>query len=328
MWRIGKHARMRIVRHIGNLPKDLQGAAVAIGNFDGLHIGHLGVLNLMRARADALKTTKAVLTFEPHPRSYFDRENAPGRLMRISDKFRALRDLGVEIVYVLRFNKALAELPAEQFIHQVLSQSLNIRDVTTGDNFAFGKGKLGNVGLLRAGAEFSGKYTANAVPPVEAGRQPVSSSRVRALLAEGNIAGIEVLYGRPYTLNGRVVHGDQRARTLGYPTANIVPPPYLALPAYGVYIVEVTREGQSEVMRGIANIGVKPTFGGMGRPMIEVHLLDRSLGLYGEKLTVHLLTRLRAEKTFENVAQLAAQIARDAVSARQWFYKRDNPDDV
>lgn len=318
---------MRIVRHIGNLPKDLQGAAVAIGNFDGLHIGHLGVLNLMRARADALKTRKAVLTFEPHPRSFFDKENAPGRLMRISDKFRALRDLGVEIVYVMRFNKALAELPAEQFIHQVLSQSLSVKDITTGDNFAFGKGKLGNVGLLRAGAEFSGKYTANAVPPVEVGRQPVSSSRVRGLLEKGDIAGIEQLYGRPYTLNGRVVHGDQRARTLGYPTANIVPPPYLALPAYGVYIVEVTRAGHDEVMRGIANIGVKPTFG-TSRPVIEVHLLDRSLGLYGEKLTVRLLERLRAEKKFENVAQLASQIARDAVSARQWFHKRDNPEDV
>lgn len=318
---------MRIVRQIENLPPALQGAAVAIGNFDGLHLGHRGVLNLMKARADALQTGKAVLTFEPHPRRFFDKENAPKRLSRISDKFRDLRDAGVEIVYVMRFRQPLAELPAEQFIHQVLSQALGVKDVTTGDNFVFGKGRLGNVGLLKAGAEFSGKYSANAVPPVVAGAQPVSSSRVRALLAEGAVEKTEALLGKAYSLNGRVVHGDQRARTLGYPTANIVLPPYLATPAYGVYIVEVTRAGSDEVMYGVANIGVKPTFGGT-KPVLEVHLLDRSLGLYGEKLVVRFLVRLRPEKKFENIAQLAAQIARDAVTARQWFHKRDNPDDV
>ncbi len=318
---------MRIVRHVENLPKELQQAAVAIGNFDGLHLGHLAVITLMRARAEALGAKKAVLTFEPHPRKYFDNENAPKRLMRISDKFRALRDAGVEIVYVLRFRKPLAELPAEQFIHTMLAQTLGVKDVTTGDNFVFGKGRLGNVGLLKAGAEFSGKYTANAVPPILFDKKPVSSSRVRGLLAEGAVEGIEMLQGRPYALNGRVVHGDQRARTLGYPTANIALPPYLATPAHGVYIVEATRRGQMDVMYGIANIGVKPTFGERTKPVLEVHLLDRSVGLYGEQLSVRFLKRLRAEQKFDNVAQLAAQMARDAVTARKWFHTRDNPEE-
>lgn len=318
---------MRIVRHIENMPTELQGAAVAIGNFDGLHLGHKAVLNLMKARAEALKVKKAVLTFEPHPRKFFDKDKAPGRLVRISDKFRALREAGVEIVYVLRFDRKLAELPAEQFIHQVLAQALDIKDVTTGENFAFGKGKLGNVGLLKAGAEFSGKYSANAVAGFQVDKQPVSSSRVRALLAEGKVEKAAELLGRPYALNGRVIRGDARARTLGYPTANIVLPPYMALPAFGVYVVEARIAGQGEAMYGVANIGVKPTFGGTARPVLEVHLLDRSVPLYGKMLEVTLLTRLRPEKKFENVAQLAAQIARDAVAVRQWFHTRDNPGD-
>lgn len=319
---------MRIVRHVENLPKELQGAAVAIGNFDGLHLGHRAVINLMKARGDALKAAKAVLTFEPHPRAYFDKEKAPKRLSRVSDKFRLLREAGVDVVYVLRFNKALAELPAEQFIHQMLSQTLAVKDVTTGDNFVFGKGRLGNVGLLKAGAEFSGKYSANAVAPVLLDKQPISSSRVRALLAEGAVEKIDLLFGRPYALNGRVVHGAKRARTLGYPTANIALPPYLATPAFGVYIVEVERAGHEGVMYGIANIGVKPTYGEHTQPVLEVHLLDRSVGLYGEQLSVRFVTRLREEKAFETVAQLAAQIARDAVTARKWFHTRDNPEDV
>ncbi len=320
--------RMKVIRQIEGLPAELQGAAVAIGNFDGLHLGHRSVINLMKARGDALRVPKAVLTFEPHPRRHFNKETAPKRLCRISDKLRGLRDLGVEIVYVMRFNQTLAELPAEQFIHQMLAQTLGVKDVTTGEGFVFGKGRLGTVGLLKAGAEFSGKYSANAVPAFMVNNEAVSSTKIRALLAEGAVEKITPLLGRTYSLNGRVVHGDQRARKLGYPTANIVLPPYVATPAYGVYIVEVTRAGSDEVMRGVANIGVRPTFGDSTQPVLEVHLLDRSIPLYGEKLQVTFLTRLRGEQKFENVAQLAAQIARDAVKTREWFHLRDNPPDV
>lgn len=318
---------MKVVRNITSLPIELRQAAIAIGNFDGLHKGHLAVLRLMMARAEALKVKKAVLTFEPHPKAYFDKENAPKRLMRVSDKLRGLRDLGVEIVYVLRFNQALAELPAEQFIHAVLAETLAIKDVSTGEDFVFGKGRLGNVGLIKAGAEFSGKYSANAVAPVLIDKKPVSSSRIRSLLAEGKVEELTALLGREYRLKGRVIAGDKRARTLGYPTANIALPPYHATPAYGVYIVEVQRSADAAFEYGVANIGVRPTFGNSNRPLLEVHLLDKSIDLYGAQIEVKFIKRLREEKRFDSLAALAAQIARDAFATRQFFLARDaDPD--
>jgi riboflavin kinase / FMN adenylyltransferase len=316
---------MRIVRHFRALTPDLQKAAVAIGNFDGMHLGHRAVLNLMKARAKALNVPSAVITFEPHPRTFFDKENAPKRLMRVRDKYQAMKDLGIDIVYVLRFDGALAGLPAEQFIHQLLVTQLAVKDITTGDNFVFGKGRLGTVGLIKAGAEFSGHYTANAVPAVMVGGAPVSSSRVRGLLKEGKVEECASLFGVPYRQSGRVVHGDARARTLGYPTANIIPPTYLALPSYGVYLVWVKRQASDVPQAAIANIGVKPTFGAVSRPVLEVHVLDQQLALYGETLEVEFIRRVRAEQPFPNLAALAAQIARDVVSARQYFASLNEP---
>ena len=268
----------------------------------------------MKARAEAVKAPKAVLTFEPHPRSYFDKEAAPKKLTSLAEKLRLFREEGVDIVYILRFNQALAELPAEHFIHQVLAQQLAIRDVTTGDAFVFGKGRLGTAKLIKAGAEYSGKYTANTVPARMQAGSPVSSSRIRALLAVGKVEEVAALLGRDYTLRGPVIAGDKRARGLGYPTANIALAPFRAVPAYGVYAVDVQRPGSEVWERGIANLGVRPTFGG-GRALLEVHLLGQSLNLYGQRLTVRFLHRLREEKKFENMAQLAAQIARDAAAS-------------
>jgi len=320
----GRHYKegMKIVRDIAGLPEMLKGAAVAIGNFDGVHLGHRDVLALMKARAEAVKAPKAVLTFEPHPRSYFDKEAAPKKLTSLAEKLRLFREEGVDIVYILRFNQALAELPAEHFIHQVLAQQLAIRDVTTGDAFVFGKGRLGTAKLIKAGAEYSGKYTANTVPARMQAGSPVSSSRIRALLAVGKVEEVAALLGRDYTLRGPVIAGDKRARGLGYPTANIALAPFRAVPAYGVYAVDVQRPGSEVWERGIANLGVRPTFGG-GRALLEVHLLGQSLNLYGQRLTVRFLHRLREEKKFENMAQLAAQIARDAAAVKAWFKARE-----
>jgi riboflavin kinase/FMN adenylyltransferase len=319
---------MRVVRDIENLPAELRGAAVAIGNFDGLHNGHRAVLNVMRARAEALRAKRAVVTFEPHPRKYFDAGNPPKRLTRVSEKLRLLRDAGVEIVYVLRFNQALAELPAEQFIHTILVEKLGVKDVATGEDFVFGKGRLGSVKLIAAGAEFSGKYTANIAPPILHAMQAVSSSRIRKHLAAGEVAEITPLLGRPYVISGRVIEGDKRARGLGYPTANVALPPYHATPAFGVYIIEaqaVDKNGQGLDVwhRGIANIGVRPTFGKDTRPLLEVHLLQGSHALYGQIMTVRFEKFLRPEKKFETTAALAAQIARDATTARAYWAALD-----
>lgn len=313
---------MKVVRDIKDLPEALTGAAVAIGNFDGVHRGHRKVIAFAKARAEAVKTVTAVLTFEPHPRTFFDRDTAPKRLTRVAEKLRLLRDAGVEIVYVLRFDAKLAELPAEQFIHHVLTETLKIKDVTTGDAFVFGKGRLGTPKLIKAGAEYSGKYSANAVEALADAGGAISSTRIRGLLSEGNVQEAAALLGRPYTIRGRVIRGDQRARGLGYPTANIALPSFLATPAFGVYTVEVKRQGSDIAHKGVANLGVRPTFGG-GRALLEVHLLDQSVNLYGEMLEVTFLKRIREEKTFETLAALASQIAKDAVEVRAWFKERD-----
>lgn len=302
------------------LPPRLQHAVVAIGNFDGVHRGHREVLTQAAMRAKTLEAKLAVLTFEPHPRRFFDKENAPKRLTPLAAKLRLLAEAGVDIAYVLPFNAALAELPAEQFVHQVLVQALQAKDVVTGDAFVFGKGRTGSAKLIAAGAEFSRKYTALAVPALVEGGAPVSSSRIRAHLAQGELAQAAALLGREFSMEGPVIRGDQRARMLGYPTANIAVASFKATPAFGVYAVRVRVQGQDAWHNAIANLGVRPTFGG-GRALLEVNLLGQSLDLYGKQLEVRFLTRLREEKRFETVAMLAAQIARDATAARAWFAK-------
>lgn len=304
---------MQLIRQIHD-QKSPRPTAVAIGNFDGLHRGHQAVMGAMRALAAQHKLAPAVLTFEPHPRQFFAPDAPAFRLEPRRSKFHRLGDAGVELLFAAKFNAALASMPAEQFLDQVLGQQLQARAVITGENFAFGKGRAGDGAMLKAWGEAQG-VAVSLVPPVTVDGMACSSTAIRQALAAGDVVLAARLLGRPYSMTGVVVRGAQRGRTIGCPTANLVPASFLTLPRFGVYAVRVAHRGK--MYDGVANLGVKPTVDAVAKPGLEVHLFDFSGDLYGQRLDVSLLARLRDEQRFDSFAALTTQIAQDADAARQ-----------
>ncbi|MEK0084223.1 bifunctional riboflavin kinase/FAD synthetase [Benzoatithermus flavus] len=308
---------MRIHRDHASLPAAARGASVAIGNFDGVHRGHREVIRVAADHARALGRPLGVITFEPHPREVLNPAEAPARLTPLRRKARILRDLGVEHLYVLRFDARLMRVPAAAFVNEILVGELGVAAVTTGRDFRFGHKRQGDVALLAALAAGHG-IPVSAVDPVTFEGDVCSSTAIRAALAEGRIAHANAILGYPYELDGVVRPGDRRGRTLGFPTANVHP---LArrpmLPAHGVYAVKAgLRRGGGTVWHpAVANLGRRPTFDGKGT-LLEVHLLEGGGDLYGERLRVAFLERLRGEEKFSSIEALRAQIARDCERAR------------
>lgn len=294
-------------------------SAVAIGNFDGLHKGHQAVLAAMQTGAEGL--VPSVLTFEPHPRRLFAPAAPAFRLEPLRSKLRRLREAGVQQVFAPRFDKQFAAMTAEDFMLRVLHDQLNAKLVVTGENFAFGAGRAGNIAMLRAFGERHGMQVMT-VAPVMAEGEICSSTSIRHALGLGHMAHAQALLGRPYSISGRVVHGDQRGRQLGFATANLLLPHWLKLPLYGVYAVRVQVQGHAAYthpLTGVANLGVRPTVAAHGPPSLEVHLFDFHGDIYGYKLQVELLQHLRGEKKFDSLAALTHQIAEDSEKARAYF---------
>jgi riboflavin kinase/FMN adenylyltransferase len=314
---------MRLFRHTANLPPAAQGGVIAIGNFDGVHRGHQAVIGEAVRRAKTAGAPSAVLTFEPHPRRFFRPDAPPFLLTRLRTKARVVADLGVDILFALRFNAAMASQSAESFIDDVLVASLRARHVVVGYDFVFGKGRGGNPQLLRDRL-VAGGIGATIMPPVSAPEaEPdsdaegliYSSTGVRDALKAGDPAAAARLLGRPFEIEGHVRRGDARGRLLGFPTANIWLGDYLR-PALGVYAVRVRVDAASErTIDGVANLGLRPTFGGV-EPRLEVHLFDFAGDLYGHRLCVALTAFLRPERKFDGIEALKAQIAADAQAAR------------
>lgn len=299
----------------GLAPAD-QGAAVAIGNFDGVHRGHQAVLALARAEAAALDAPLGVVTFEPHPRAFFDPGCAGFRLTTADSRARRLAELGVEQLYELPFNAELAALSAEEFVREVLAGGLRVRAVVAGSDFRFGRGRAGDVGLLaRMGPALGFSVVA---APLLAEGGAVSSTAVRAAMEAGDIDAAARLLGRWPRIEGVVEHGDARGRELGFPTANLALDG-LHMPRFGIYA------GLAETLDGphrgrwpaAVSIGVRPTFGGGAAPKLEAHLLDFSGDLYGATLSVALVAWLRPELRFDGVAPLVAQMAVDVEETRR-----------
>jgi riboflavin kinase / FMN adenylyltransferase len=289
-----------------------RGCVVAIGNFDGLHLGHQAILAALTARGREQGLPAAVLTFEPHPREYFAPAQAPARLMRLRDKAEALAAARIAELRVLRFGAALAGMSADEFIEQVLVQSMRTERVVIGEGFRFGKGRGGDVALLRRAGAARGFAVDEILPQALAGRT-VSSTRVREALAAGRLDEARELLGRDYRISGRVIAGQALGRRLGMPTANIrlhrrVPP--LA----GIFAVRVTGAGL-ERRPGVASVGTRPTLGG-GEWLLEAHVFDFAGELERERLSVEFVERLRDERKFENLDLLAAEMRRDAERAR------------
>ncbi|MCE1183691.1 MAG: bifunctional riboflavin kinase/FAD synthetase [Rhodocyclales bacterium] len=288
---------------------------LAIGNFDGVHLGHAALLERLSSLAAVLGVAPMVLTFEPHPREFFAPASAPARLSTLREKLELLAAKGVVQTMVCPFNAAFAALSAEDFIAQVLVQGCQIRHLIIGDDFRFGRGRAGDFALLQqAGAQYG--FGVEAMGSVMVEGERVSSSGVRKALAAGDMEHAARLLGRPYIMDGQVAHGQKLGRQLGFATANLRIK-HNPLPMTGVFAVEVAGLGP-QALPGVANLGVRPTVGGT-RPLLEVHLFDFNRDIYGAHITVRFVHKLRDEQRFPNFDALKAQIAADALAAREFF---------
>lgn len=308
---------MRIFRHFDTLPEDARGAAVAIGNFDGVHPGHRAVINEAGLIARDEGVPWAVLTFEPHPRQLFTPNQAPFRLTPFRAKAQLIEAMGVDLLIVQRFDKAFSEIEAEDFVRDALVRGLSAHHVVSGYDFVFGHNRGGHCDLLLALGEKEGfGFTAVSALTDDTG-EAYSSTRVRDRLKHADPVGAAKILGRDFELSGRVVHGDHRGHDLGFPTANIHLGRHIR-PANGIYAVRaLVEDGENQQWRdGAANIGVRPTFGG-DSILLEVFLLDFDADLYGKRLRVRLIDYLRDEKKFDGLDALKAQIALDTKTARK-----------
>ncbi len=301
---------MQIFRHI---PATLQSpCALAIGNFDGLHLGHQALLNKLIQVAQTQHLISAVITFEPHPREFFTPESAPTRLCSLREKLEHFSAAGVERVYVCRFNQSFAKVTAGEFMQNILRHALNTQAVLVGEDFRFGAKRAGSIqDFVQSG------FNLISLPQVDSPQGDneatrVSSTRVRMALAAGDLQQASSLLGRPYSMSGKVVHGAKRGRELGYPTANVHmrhERPALS----GVYAVKL------DGLPSVANLGIRPTIVGVPKLLLEVHVLDFSADLYGQHVQVEFLHKIRDEMKFDSLDALKTQIAKDAAVARSFF---------
>lgn len=295
--------------------------ALTIGNFDGVHRGHQVILDRLVREARSRQLSSCVLTFEPHPREVFTPHAAPTRLTNLREKLELLAAQGVERAHVLRFSRSFAALTAEAFVEKVLGDTLRARWILIGDDFRFGARRAGDIGLLRAlGPRFG--FEVEAMRTIEHAGSRVSSSVVRAALAAGDLRAAEGLLGRPYSISGRVVHGNKLGRELGYATAN-VQLKHNRPPLMGIYAVRVHVNG-TPALPGVASLGVRPTVKSDGRAVLEVHLFDFDRDLYRRHMRVEFLHKIRDEAKFSDLDALKAQIARDCEEAKNFLMEQRN----
>ena len=288
---------------------------LTLGVFDGLHLGHQLIIGRVVERARAAGAVPTVITFDPHPRAVLHPESAPPLLQTFDQKVEAFGVLGVEQAIVIRFTRDFASRSAEEFLRDVVYERLQAREVYLGRGFAFGRGREGDINLLRrVSGELS--FFADEVPEVRLRGQRISSSRIRELLASGQVNLARRMLGRPYGVEGRVVRGAERGRTLGFPTANLRPVNRV-IPRGGVYVTATLIDGVWR--RSVTNVGVRPTFENAGEPSVETFVMDWRGDLYGDVVRVRFLHRLRGERRFNSADELKRQIDADTGRARKFF---------
>lgn len=291
-----------------------RGGVIALGNFDGVHLGHQSVLRFARAQAETRKAPFAVAVFEPHPRQHFAPQAPPFRLQSSGQRLRALATHHADGVFELCFDARFAAQSSEDFAQAVLHERFGALMVIVGPDFRFGAGRKGDVAALQALGKELG-FAVQSAPVLADSGEKISSSRIRAALAQGFVQQATQWLGRPWSIEGDVQQGAQRGRLLGFPTANIGLGAYQR-PALGVYAVRVSVDGGA-ALPGVANIGVKPTLGGEHAPLLEAHLFDFSMDIYNAPIEVELIEYLRPERRFDSLDALTAQIAADADHARK-----------
>ena len=294
--------------------------AVTIGNFDGLHLGHQAMLTRLQDVARARGLPSCVLSFEPHPREFFAPDQAPARLSSLREKAEHLQRLGIDRLHVFRFDRAFSALSADAFIEQVLGTTLEARYVLVGDDFRYGAKRAGDFALLKeAGARLG--FDAESLPTVEVAGERSSSTAVRQALAAGELEHAARLLGRPYSISGRVVHGDKLGRDIGFPTANIQLK-HNRPPLMGIFAVELYGLNGAP-LPGVASLGRRPTVKGADAvPVLEVHLFDFKAEIYGRRVRVDFLHKLRDEEKYPDLDSLVAQIRRDVDNAKQFLAQR------
>lgn len=306
---------MKFIRGIHNIKEQHRGCVLTIGNFDGVHRGHQALMSQLREEGRKRNLPVMVMLFEPQPLELFAGDKAPARLTRLREKLKYLAEAGIDEVVCIRFDRRFAALSAQSFIAELLVEKLNVKFLAVGDDFRFGAGRLGDFLLLqKAGAEYG--FDVVSTQTFCDGGKRISSTAVRQALADDDFVLAQSLLGHPFSISGRVVHGDALGRTLGFPTANL-PLRRAVSPVKGVFAVEV--HGLTpQPLPGVANIGTRPTVKGL-RQQLEVHLLDINMNLYGQHIDVVLKKKLRNEQRFASLEALKEQIAKDVVTARQFF---------
>ncbi|MHB1331041.1 MAG: bifunctional riboflavin kinase/FAD synthetase [Sulfuriferula sp.] len=311
---------MRITHGIA--PVVDQPSAVTIGNFDGVHLGHRAMLRHLVEAAKQRDLVPCAITFEPHPREFFAPDKAPARLSSLREKLQLLRECGIEHVHICNFNQAFSQLAAAAFIERVLVAGMQTRFLLIGDDFRFGARRSGDFAMLQAYGITAG-FEVVAMDSVTLDELRISSTAVREALATGDLDLSARLLGRPYSICGRVVGGDQLGREIGFPTANIQIK-HNRPPLNGIFVVQVRGLGDTP-LPGVASLGVRPTVKDDGRPVLEVHLLDFERSIYGHHVCVDFLTRLRDEEKYPDIPALVTQIGHDVSQARQYFLNHSEP---
>lgn len=303
---------MRVIRHLAHRPREARATVLTLGNFDGVHRGHQAIAGAAVAAGRARDAQVVALTFHPHPIAVVAPERTPPAIQTVHDRLVALRALGIDTVVLQRFSRRFAAQDPETFVRDFLLARLALAHVVVGYNVTFGHNRAGTAEVLASLGRRHG-FTVEAIGPVTVGEAAVSSSAVRRAVAAGDVGTAAALLGRPFAIRGRVVAGDRRGRTIGFPTANLHMRQGLVLPADGVYAAWVATGGVRRP--AVVNVGVRPTFGVLGRT-VEAHLLDFQGDLYGAWAVAELVDRLRGEERFPTVEALTARIAADVARAR------------
>ena len=306
---------MNIIHDLEKLLKPLINPVLTIGNFDGVHKGHMVLFNKVKERAQALNGQSAVMTFEPHPIRVMKPGNGPPLITPMKEKLDLIAETGVDFIFCVPFTREFAAISARDFVQDILLKKIGIKEIVVGYDYTFGHDRLGDISLLKEMGKNLG-FKVHVVEPVYIDRRLVSSTSIRELVREGNFSRAEAFLGRHYQISGTVIKGENRGgRLLGFPTANLKVVEEL-IPRMGVYAVTVQVEGKT--YNGVTNIGTNPTFG-VHALSVETHLLDFSGDLVGKTIRINFLQRLRDEITFSSVKQLADQIAEDIRAAKEIF---------
>lgn len=293
----------------------LRGTVLTLGVFDGLHLGHQAIMKTVVDRAKAINAVPTAITFDPHPRAVLHPENAPPLLQTLDQRLANFEFLGIRQAIVIRFDEEFASINAEYFLRETVYERLQAREVYLGKGFAFGKDRAGNIELLRKISDDLG-FFADDVPEVQLRGIRISSSKIRQYLLNGEVNLARRMLGRPYGVEGQIIHGFERGRTIGFPTANLKPRNRV-VPKYGVYATATLIDNVWR--RSITNVGVRPTFENEVHPSVETYIFDFDGDLYGDSLRLRFLHRIRDEKKFSGIDELKTQIKRDCDVALKYF---------